>query len=298
MVDHEFGGLSTDLKLSIIEQYLTAYTTALRGKFKELWYIDAFAGTGYRTVKHEATEGGMVGEDSPERIEQRRGSAVIAIETKPEFNRIIFIEKKPSHCAALEQLMREHPQRDLTLDKNDANASIRKNVAWDGWASTRAVMFLDPYGLSVDWETLVAISKTQAIDVWYLVSLAGLFRQATRDPEKLDPHKRAALTRMLGTPDWEKAWYAEDVSVDMFSDDGIRRTTYRWADVSEMERLVGERLKSIFAQVLPPLRLHNERGAPMFALFFAISNPEPKAIGLATKIASHILKAAENGISS
>jgi three-Cys-motif partner protein len=223
---------------------------------------------------------------------------MIAIDTVPEFDRIIFIEKKPSHCAALEQLMREYSTRDITLDLNDANASIRKNVAWDGWSNTRAVMFLDPYGMDVDWETLEAISQTKAIDVWYLVSLAGLFRQATRDPEKIDDHKRAALTRMLGTSDWEKAWYTEERAADLFGHEGAKPTTYRWADVSEMERFVGNRLKSIFAQVLPPLRLHNERGAPMFALFFAISNPEPKAIGLATNIAGHILRAAERGISS
>src|SRR5689334_25059025 len=29
------------------------FTTALGGKFAELWYIDAFAGTGSRTVRHE-----------------------------------------------------------------------------------------------------------------------------------------------------------------------------------------------------------------------------------------------------
>lgn len=298
MVDHEFEGLSTDLKLSVVEKYLKAYTTALRGKFANLWYIDAFAGTGYRTVKHSAVTGSMLGDDTPERVEQRRGSAVIALETEPAFDRLIFIEKKPSHCTAIERLMAEYPHRDITLDKSDANISIQKNVAWSGWASTRAVMFLDPYGLSVDWATLVAISQTKAIDVWYLVSLSGLFRQATIDPEKIDDHKRAALTRMLGTSEWEEAWYVEDSRTTLFGDKGLPRTTYRWADVSEMERFVGKRLETIFAKVLPPLRLHNERGAPMFALFFAMSNPEPKAIGLATGIAGHILKAAAAGISS
>ncbi|TIN59694.1 MAG: hypothetical protein E5Y29_29475, partial [Mesorhizobium sp.] len=39
--DHEFGNLSTDLKLSLVEEYLGAFTTALRSKFAELWYIDA-----------------------------------------------------------------------------------------------------------------------------------------------------------------------------------------------------------------------------------------------------------------
>ena len=183
------------------------------------------------------------------------------------------------------------------LDRDDANSSIRDNVGWDGWKTTRAVMFLDPYGMAVDWQTLEAISLTQAIDVWYLVSLAGLFRQATRDPEKLDEHKRAALTRMLGTGEWESAWYAGgQVEQGLFGP--VKRPVRRWADVSEMERFVGERLKTIFPKVLEPLRLYNEGGVPMFALFFAISNPDPKAIGLATRIAGHILKAAERGISS
>ena len=50
-VSHEFGGQHTDLKLSVIEKYLSGYTTALRSQFSQLWYIDAFAGTGSRTVR-------------------------------------------------------------------------------------------------------------------------------------------------------------------------------------------------------------------------------------------------------
>jgi three-Cys-motif partner protein len=296
MIDHEFGGVSTDLKLSVIEKYLGAYTTALRGQFDSLWYIDAFAGTGYRTIRHAAVAGGMFGDDEPEWIEHRRGSAVIALHIKPAFDRLIFIEKKPSHCAALKELMAEYSTRDITLDENDANASIRKNVAWDGWNTTRAVMFLDPYGLSVDWETLEAIAGTHAIDLWYLVSLEGLFRQATHQPEKLTEDKRNALTRMLGTPDWEAAWYAEEMVTDMFGERVVPKR--RKADVTGMEQFVHDRLATIFPKVLPPLRLLNNKRVPTFALFFAISNPEPKAIGLATKIAGHILKAAEAGISS
>ena len=53
MTDHEFGGQHTEIKLSIVEGYLKSYATALRPKFKELWYIDAFAGTGARTVRTE-----------------------------------------------------------------------------------------------------------------------------------------------------------------------------------------------------------------------------------------------------
>ena len=52
--EHEFGGVSTDLKLSIVEGYLRAFTTALRRQFRELIYVDAFAGTGERTVRRDA----------------------------------------------------------------------------------------------------------------------------------------------------------------------------------------------------------------------------------------------------
>jgi three-Cys-motif partner protein len=72
-IDHEFGDQHTELKLSIIEKYLKFFTTALRGKFKELWYIDAFAGTGSRTVRHEERAAGLLDAGEPERIERRRG---------------------------------------------------------------------------------------------------------------------------------------------------------------------------------------------------------------------------------
>lgn len=65
----------------------------------------------------------------------------------------------------------------------------------------------------------------------------------------------------------------------------------RIADVEAIESFVGKRLKSLFPAVLPPKRLKNANGAPMFSLFLAISNPAGKAIGLATKIGNSILKA-------
>jgi three-Cys-motif partner protein len=96
-VDHEFGSQDTDLKLSIVEGYLKAFTTALKGRFSELWYIDAFAGTGHRTVRVAARDGDLFDEPAPERVEQRRGSAQIAIDVTPPFDRLIFMEQRPRH---------------------------------------------------------------------------------------------------------------------------------------------------------------------------------------------------------
>ena len=282
---HEFGGVSTDLKLSLVQAYLRQFTTALRQRFNELWYIDAFAGTGERTVRLSAESATLFNEGSPERILQRRGSAQIAIDTQPEFDRLIFIEEKPEHYEALVRLRDGNKNRQIDVLQGDANEEIRRLVRSHRWAGTRAVMFLDPYGMSVEWSTLEEIRATEAIDVWYLVTLAGLFRQATRKESALDAGKAAAITRMLGTDEWRTEWYQQPTNADLFGYAEGQRT----AGVRDIEAYVGKRLATLFPKVLPPLTLRNDRGAPMFSLFFAISNPEPRAIGLATKIAGHIL---------
>ncbi|RVD14246.1 MAG: three-Cys-motif partner protein TcmP [Mesorhizobium sp.] len=287
--DHEFGNLSTDLKLSLVEEYLGAFTTALRSKFAELWYIDAFAGTGERTIKHKRVEARNWLPEIEEKIERRRGSARIALDISPPFDRVIFMDKKKAHCTALEALRAEYPTRLIDVVRGDANEAIKAELAAKRWAGKRAVMFLDPYGMNVEWRTLEMIRATEAIDVWYLVSLAGLFRQASHDPKHLSPKKRAAITRMLGTEEWEDAWYHRDVTIDLLGQ--VDQTHQRIADVAAMEEFVGKRLRSLFPKVLPPRRLRSDRKVPSFSLFLAISNPEPKAIGLATKIGNHILKA-------
>lgn len=281
--EHEFGGVATDLKLKVVEGYLKAFTTALRPHFKQLWYIDGFAGTGERTERHDAHDGTLFVPASPERVERHRGSAKIAIEISPAFDKLVFIEKDASHCAALEQLKQSYQDRSIEILNGIADEQIKALIAGRKWDSTRAVMFLDPYGMSVSWSTLETISSTRAIDVWYLVSLSGIFRQAARNWSAIDAGKRAAITNMLGSNAWEKEWYERRESSDLFGD--VDEHYARTADVDKIESFVNRRLKDIFPKVLEPLRLYNQQGVPMFALFFAISNPDPKAIGLAEKIA-------------
>lgn len=285
--DHEFGGVSTDLKLNMIDSYLRSFTTALKGKFSELWYIDAFAGTGERTVRYAAQEADLIGTAAEERIERLRGSAQLAIDVKPPFDRLIFMDSNAKHCAALRNLRAANPSRTIDIVEQDANHAVAELLKGRRWGGIRAVMFLDPYGMSVNWSTLEAICATGAIDVWYLVSLSGLFRQAARDARAVDLAKRTALTRMLGTEDWDAAWYERTNRHDLFGE--TSEESMRIADVEAMEAFVGKRLASLFPKVLKPLRLRNARGIPQFALFFAISNSDPKAIGLASKIASYIL---------
>tara|TARA_R110002072_G_scaffold67164_3_gene165180 strand:+ start:333 stop:1175 length:843 start_codon:yes stop_codon:yes gene_type:complete len=272
----------------MVEGYLEAFTTALRGKAFELWYIDAFAGTGERTVKLAPREADFWAPSSVERIETRRGSARIAIETTPSFDQLFFFERKTAHARALEHMKAEYAGKKIHIRKGDANSLIQKAAGWRGWRKTRAVMFLDPYGMGVEWETLKAIRRTEAIDIWYLVSLSGLYRQATHDAAALDPSKRNALSRMLGTDAWLTEWYKESPQTNLL--DSLEENTERAADLNKMEAFVTKRLQSLFPTVLGPKRLYNDRNAPMFSLYFLMSNPNPSARAVAEPIANHILK--------
>jgi three-Cys-motif partner protein len=284
---HEFGGQHTELKLWIVENYLSAFAKALKPHFSELWYIDAFAGTGFRTVRHQARESDLIDVAVPERVEQRPGSARIAIDVMPQFDRLVFMESKSSHCTALHELARQHSDREIFIVKDDANRAIQSAIGRGNWHRTRAVMFLDPYGMDVEWTTLEAIAATKAIDVWFLFSLEGLYRQATRRSSSIDANKRAAITRILGTDAWENELYSDLGQGDMFGGQEKQRT----ANVRSLERYVKARLETIFPKVLEPLALPLEQKPQRFSLFLCISNAEPKALGLATRIANHILKA-------
>jgi len=75
--------------------------------------------------------------------------------------------------AALQKILTENPDRDIEILDTDANAAVRQIFGRSSWAfkdqgKARGVVFLDPYALQVDWDTLILLAETRAIDVWYL----------------------------------------------------------------------------------------------------------------------------------
>lgn len=288
--EHEFGGQHTEIKLELVEKYLQAYMAALRKKFEHLWYIDAFAGTGNRTVRVEAHDGDLFDAPVPARTETRRGSARIALDVTPAFDRLVFMDANAEHCAALQGLKAAYPGRDIDILQGDANRLIQDQIKWDGWKSTRAVMFLDPYGMQVEWDTLKVVAETRAIDVWYLFSLSGLYRQAARNINSVDDAKRRALTRMLGTDEWEGELYSPIKSAQSLLDElDTVEVRQRNADVAGLEAYVKRRLKTIFPLVLDPFPLPPNARPQRFSLFFAVSNPSTAATDLAKRFGGHIL---------
>lgn len=231
MIQHEFGSVHTLAKLSAIERYLPAYTTALKNTPFALHYIDAFAGTGACHIQ--------IGD---ERL-MVKGSAAIAIDCDPPFHQMAFIEAKRRHVEALKRLIAKSNQNNIEVLHQDANVALPKLLARLNQKLDRAVVFLDPYGMSVEWDTLERIGQSKLADLWYLFPLSGFYRQATTDAADISPDKEAALNRMLGTNEWRSALYERNPQELLF---GGQQSDVRTADPIRMLSWVKARLERVF----------------------------------------------------
>jgi three-Cys-motif partner protein len=124
----------------------------------------------------------------------------------------------------------------------------------------------------VHWDTLCAVARTRAIDVWYLFPLSGVYRQMARDRELVDDSKAAALTRILGTTEWRDVLYRESPNFELFGDPRMHRR-----EVPEIRQFVTDRLMTVFPKVIEPRTIclpgsGGRPGAPLFDLYFAVSN--------------------------
>jgi three-Cys-motif partner protein len=121
MAAHRFGGPWTVDKLGALRAYLTSYSQALKNQPFERLYIDAFAGTGDRTTKRQEVSTLL---EVPELDNMTKGSARVALEIDPPFDRYIFIEKRTSRASALEQLRPEYAARNIEILNEDANTAL------------------------------------------------------------------------------------------------------------------------------------------------------------------------------
>lgn len=287
------SGNWTSRKLDVVARYLSSYTTALKNTPFEKLYVDAFAGTGYRTMipdekdSHVELDLALPELAEPEPQELLQGSARRALATEPRFDRYLFIERSARRCRELEKLKIELPELADTVEilQGDANEKLQ-NLCGVDWRSRRAVLFLDPYGMQVDWHTIEAIAATKAIDLWLLFPLGiGVNRLLKRTGDIPLPW-RDRLDRLLGTTDWYDEFYRVEAAPDLF--DGDVEHVVK-ASTSTIGRYFNQRLASVFAGVASePGVLRNSRNNPLFLLCFAVGNTRGREIAL--RIANHLLK--------
>lgn len=292
MSAHRFGGSWTERKLEALRDYLVQYQLIFkknpRARKLKTIYVDAFAGTGERDAG-ERTGPGLFGYDEEIRGYQE-GSVRKALSIDNKFDEYIFIENKPKHATALKKLIAGEfaaLSDRCAIKEEDANAWLQRWCRNQDWRGQRAVVFLDPYGMNVDWATIEAIARTKAIDLWILFPFAiGANRMMPKDAPP-DSVWAKRLTAIFGTDEWKSRFYGNSRKGDLFGD--ADRSIVKIAGMDEILEFFLERLRSVFAKIVDrPLILENSKRTPMYALCFAAGNPA--GAPTAVRIASHLTK--------
>lgn len=289
---HQFGGNWTEDKLTRLQKYLNAYLTIFKKNQKASWfrtiYVDAFAGTGTRNYPNISdTETMPLFPDEADVKDFQEGSARIALKTELSFGSYLFIEQNPDYARQLELLRKQFPKKAnlIKILSGNANHILKEWCIQTNWETHRAVVFLDPYGMQVEWSTIEALAETKSVDLWILFPLGqGVNRLLTKKslPEGAWANR---LTSIFGTPDWKDAFYKSSSQMCMFEDEERIEKTATFESITQY---FIDRLKGIFEGVADnPLPLCNTKNVPIYLLCFASANP--KGTPTAVRIAQHIL---------
>lgn len=287
-------------KLDRLGKYLNAYTVIMKD---QKWcagfhYIDAFAGPGEhwirqanvdqrRQVQQALLDVSSFGNKQEEQQRFVAGSPRVALELQFPFTNYIFVEHAPERIASLEKLKAEFgASRQIHIRQEDCTKYLRNKIAGNpklNWKFNRALVFLDPFGMQVRWETIKALADTKAIEIFlnFPVGMA-IQRLLPRRPDKFSESQRRRLDYYFGSPDWMTVLYKSrrtlfgDDAQDKIDDSGVALLNWYRG-----------RLRDIFAHVSKAALIRNTRGGHLYYLLLASHNRT------GVKIADDILSAGE-----
>jgi three-Cys-motif partner protein len=292
---NRFGGEWSERKLQCIEEYTAAYLRVLQKQKWDLHYVDAFAGDGLQAPRSTGGEVDAYGDsESDEESEQAQafieGSALRALNASRSagrgFDKHLFIEEKAGLCEVLrERVASTHPElTDKTeFIAGDANDALVEYIDRTDWAKTRSLVFLDPFGLEVRWDTVARLAATGACDVWYLFPL-GVMRMMTNSGE-IPGQWRDRLNTLFGEEGWYDEFYRESNQLMLFD---LEPEVVRDVSTDHVVDYIVSRLGSVFPAVGKPAVLRNSKGAPLFALVFAVATDNEKGQMIGIRIANYL----------
>jgi three-Cys-motif partner protein len=286
MAQLPFAGMHTVEKLKVLENYLAAYQKVLKNTNFETVFFDAFAGTGEIPID----EVGGLFQDVEEADPFIEGSAKRALGVKPPFSRYIFVEQNRRKASLLQNLKSDFPHLSarIHVERADANIAVEEFCKKTDWTRSRSVMFLDPFGNQVGWNTIEAIARTRAIDLWYLFPAhLGINRQISASGN-FDIHKGASLDRVLGTSEWREEFVAQIDRENLWGE--TEQVSFKQSTVDSVTRFMIKRMKAVFKGVVLDEWLPLGRGGShWYSLIFACANPSAKATEIAERVARAVM---------
>lgn len=284
-----FGGNWTENKLDTFVAYVKAYLTILN-KFKDKYawktlYFDGFAGAGTH-ISQAKQENSLFNFDySEEELLETTvyKGAVARILELPEpfhFDQYIFVDVDKSNIEKLQQYRQYYNQLAIDIQQSDCNQALVQ-FAQALTAQDAALIFLDPFGMQINWESIASLKQHKRSDIWILIpSGVAVNRLLTRKRELLYPEK---LERFFGLSAKEilDIFYREKPKsqlslFDIEEDTGVSfdEPKTKIADATEkIAEIYIRQLKTIWEYITEkPLVLYNQSGRAIFHFVFASHN--------------------------
>lgn len=290
-----WGGPWTEEKLDCFEKYVKAYLTIMntyRDKFDwKLIYFDGFAGCGDRERKKAGEDmafeifGSEQIEHEDMNVYQGAAERVVRLEQKMRgFDFYYFIDKYEDNITRLELKLSQYDTKGKKIPRcSDANtqALMLAKTLKEGQGKFKSLCLLDPFGMSIDWNTLVALAG-KSIDLWILVPTGSIISRLVKNNGELRfPNK---LEEFFGLPEEEikQRLYVKETKTGLFGEyEEIHKVNNI---VQELANLYCEQLGTLFPYVTnDPLVLRNKKNVPIFHFVCASFNMT------AVKIAKQII---------
>ncbi|MFB9843372.1 three-Cys-motif partner protein TcmP [Mucilaginibacter ginsenosidivorans] len=271
---NEFGGNWTEAKMEIVVGYAKAYLTIMS---KQTWaktlYFDGFAGSG------------LIG--SSEHTEAIKGTAlrILDIDQPKPFDIYYFVEKDEKNKLSLQsKIESDYFGKNAHVIKADCNSKLIDMARYlNNNKNYRALAFIDPYGMTVNWESIEAL-KGLGIDLWILVPTGlGVNRLLKNDQNIPEPWLKK-LEQFLGLSREEilKYFYSTTTINTLFGDQ--TSVNKEKSIIQKIGNLYTQRLKTIFEFVSESFVMRNSTNSIMYHFMMATNNKN------ALKIANDVIK--------
>lgn len=257
--DFDEIGRWSEIKLEIINQYISAYSTILANQRMKYYYIDGFAGAGIHKSK---TTGEIV-----------EGSPLIALKIKPPFDGYYLTEADSQKSIFLSRILQDYANVQVINDDcNDAlPEKIYPLIRYEDYR--RAFCLLDPYGLELKWNTILKAAETKTIEVLINFPIMSINRNpARRDRKKVTEKNIEKMNEFWGDNSWRDTLYPE-VEDDLF---GYEKK----ASNEQIVDAFTKRLRQVagYKYVSNTISMKNSKGGIVYYLIFASHNITGKNI--------------------
>ncbi len=191
LITPEIGIWSLE-KYQLLGGYCDIFTKGMRKHWKNLVYLDLFAGAGYSKIR----ENGNIVKSSP----------LISLSIPTKFDTYIFCEENGEYFDALSRRVDKEEKTSVNLFKGDCNEEIIKiksvmpNYSKDNTVLTFS--FFDPYHLNLHFDTI----KSLANDLVDFLILQALHMDANRNLMNYMDENSEKVELYLGNKNWREEW--------------------------------------------------------------------------------------------